>query len=162
MLKLYKVLGSGVRGDICYVFRQPFEDEAFYDDWIYATFNPAKLNYSELVYKVFPAYVLAFKAYRADISDDKFIDLDGDKGRVEKRKRFYRLGPVTYMADWLCQRALGIDPETVVKRLSGYVEDVRAADSGVYIVITSEVMPTEKLDPLCWETKARLVGKSKE
>jgi hypothetical protein len=158
MLKLYKVLGAGVRGDLLYTYRQPFEDKGSNDDWVRATYNPAKLNHRELIYDVLPQYVKAFRAYRANITDDKFMDIDGSKALVNTRYAIYRLDPVTFMSNWLCERALKMDAATVAKKLEGHVEDVRVADDGVYIVITSEVMPTEKLDGLCWETKARLLG----
>jgi hypothetical protein len=158
MLKLYKVLGPGVRGDLMYISRQPFEDRNSNDDWVWATYNPAKLDRRGLVYDVLPQYVKAFRAYRASIFDDKFMDIDGAKNQINRRYSLYRLDPVTYMSKWLCERALKMGAATVAKKLSGHVEDVRLADDGVYIVITSEVMPTKKLDGLCWEAKARLLG----
>jgi hypothetical protein len=158
-LKVAKLLGKGLRGDLVYQFRRPFRDEASQDDYLNVVFNPTKINYKQLVSSVFLKYVGAFGGYYAEIADDEFIFMDYEARRqhgVDKRHGIYRLAPVAYIGQELCRRAFGITPEQVVDRLQGSVEEVRLALDGVFIVLTSEPLPAAQVDDLCWKAKALL------
>lgn len=158
-LKVAKLFGKGLRGDLVYQFRRPFRDDASQDDYLNMVFDPGKVNYQELVYTVLLRYVVAFGGYYAEISDDEFIFMDFDQRRqmgVDKRHAVYRIPPVCYLHRDLCIRALGMSPEKVVAQLKGKVEDVQEIHDGVFIVLTSKVLPTAEMDTLCWEAKSYL------
>jgi hypothetical protein len=117
------------------------------------------LDYRELVFEVFLRYVGAFAGYYAEISDDEFIFMDHERRRVlgvDKRRAIYRLPPVCYMHADLCAQALGLSPATVASRLTGKVEHVRGVMDGVFIVLTSKVLPTAEMDAICWHAKSYL------
>ena len=155
-LKVAKLLGKGLRGDLVYQFRRPFRDEASQDDYINVTFDPERIDYKQLVANIFLRYVSAFGGYYADISDDEFIFMDYDKRRelrIDKRHNIYRISPVSYLSKELCLKALGLTPDQVVERLQGKVEAVRTALDGVLIVLTSKALPTAEMDEICWKVR---------
>lgn len=160
-LKLSKILGPGLKGDLVYQLRRPFRDEAAHDDWLNMSFDPAKVRYEELVYSVFPRYVAAFDAYYGEIADDEFVFMDHAaraRLKVDKRKALYRIAPVSFLDDSFCRRALGMDIEAVEARLAGKVEKTSRIGAGILIVLTSQILPTESMDKLCWSVKQLLVG----
>ncbi|WP_395684136.1 hypothetical protein [Dokdonella sp.] len=104
-------------------------------------------------------YVEAFGGYYAEISDDEFIFIDHERRRqlgIDKRSAIYRLPPVCYMHKNLCLQALEVSPAEVVKRLRGKVEDVKETLDGVFVVLTSKVLPTAEMDAICWQAKSYL------
>jgi len=156
-LKVAKLLGKGLRGDLVYQFRRPFRDDASQDDFINIVFDPEKVDYQQLVATIFLRYVSAFGGYYAEISDDEFIFMDYDKRRElrsDKRHGIYRIPPVSYLSQNLCLKSLGLTPNQVVERLQGKVEDVRTALDGVLIVLTSKALPTAEMDEICWKVKS--------
>lgn len=158
-LKVAKLFGKGLRGDVVYQFRRPFRNEASQDDYVNVVFDPKKVDYQALVSKVFLQYVDAFDGYYADISDDAFIFMDHEQRRllgVDKRRAIYRLPPVCYMHKDLCLQAIGLSPAEVVWRLRGKVEDVKEVLDGVFIVLMSEALPTAEMDAICWQAKSYL------
>lgn len=160
-LRIGKLLGKGLRGDLVYQFRYPFHDGASDDDWLNIEFNPKKVNYRELIDSVVLKYVSAFDAYYAEIADDEFIFMDFEECRgIDKRHNLYRLPPVSYMRDDFCQRAFGVPPSILAQRVAGHVEEVRLVLGGIFIVLTTEVLPTEQMDRLCWKAKAYLTGQA--
>lgn len=162
-IKVSKILGNGLKGDLVYQLRRPFRDEAAHDDWMNVSFDPTRINYEELVYSVFPKYVSAFGAYYGEISDDEFIFMDHaarSRLKVDKRNALYRIAPVTFWDASFCRRAMRMDVETVEARLSGKVEKVSRLGSGILIVLSSQILPTEAMDKLCWSAKQLLIDGS--
>ena len=162
MINWTKMFGTkkGIGGHILYKFRSEFTDIAFYDDKIMLSFNPAKIDYRGLIDVAMPRYVAAFDGYYAEMTDQEFLHMD--KGKRQKgfdpRHHLHRLPPVSYMRRDFCARALGLTPEQVVGRLEGKIAVVREMLDGVVTVLTYDILPTEEMDRLCWEAKARLIG----
>jgi hypothetical protein len=160
-LKVSDLFGKGLAGRVVYQFRRPFRDDSSQDDWIDVSFNPAKIDYRQLIDQVFLDCAAAFDAYYADIADDEFIYMDFDRLRelgIDRRQGLYRLPPVSYLRLDFCQQALGLSPAGIVERLQGKVEVVREALDGVFIVLTSEILPTDEMDAACWRVKNLLSG----
>lgn len=154
-----KFLGKGIKGQVVYQYRRNFRGEAADDDWIDLTFNPSKVDYRALAYDFLPHYVEAFGGYMATISDNEFIYMDFEEKRrlkMDARSSIYRIDPISYFSDGLCERAFGLSAKQVMERLTGKVEDVRLGCGGVFIVLTSAVLPTPEMDKTCWEAKAHL------
>ena len=154
-----KLLGKGLNGALYYQFRRSFYDDASQDDHIDITFNPSKLDYAALIDQVLLGYAFSFDAYYAIIGDEKFIHMDFDKERelrIDRRSAIFRISPVNYFRKDLCMRALGLTPAQIVDRLQGNVETAREVRDGVFIVLTSDVLPTEEMDALCWTAKSHL------
>lgn len=151
--------GKGLGGYISYKYRHKFSDEAFHDDKIMLSFNPAKIDYRGLIDVAMPRYVEAFDGYYAEIFDRKFIQLDWGnfpKG-FDSRHHLYRLPPVCFMRRDFCARALNLTPAQIVERLTGKVAVAREMLDGVVIVLTYEILPINEMDRLCWEAKAHLI-----
>ncbi|MCG8448856.1 MAG: hypothetical protein MI725_04645 [Pirellulales bacterium] len=157
-----KLLGKGIRGQICYQFRYDFpEDIAMYDDFVDLSFNPERVDYKQLVCKILPVYIDAFDAYRARIYEEEFVHIDFDKERAfpgDNRNSVYRVTPVSFYDETLCQRAFHLTAAEIVERLSGKIEDVRLLHNGVYIIGSSEPLPLEEADRLCWDMKRWITG----
>lgn len=70
-VSLDKFLPKGIKGRIAYSLRSEryLEDDAQFDDSIFIEFSNAKIDYLDLLKRIFPAYVEAFGAYRAALHD---------------------------------------------------------------------------------------------
>jgi len=157
VLNVAKLLGKGLRGELVYQFRRQFSDESSQDDWINIIFNPGKIDYHALIYDAFLIYVSAFSAYYAEISDEEFIFMDFEHRKYNRRHAIYRIPPVCYMNKDFCARAFDLSPAQIVEKLRGTVEEVREVQNGVFIVLTSKVLPTAEMDVLCWQAKNQLL-----
>tara|TARA_B100000745_G_C20097845_1_gene375425 strand:+ start:205 stop:846 length:642 start_codon:yes stop_codon:yes gene_type:complete len=160
VLTISKCLPKGVRGEIVYQRRLPYDDKASNDDYISINFDPNKVEYKKLIEQIFPGYISAFQPYWANIYDEEFTFLDFTeirKQQIEARHQIYRISPVTYLHQNYTQRALGMTPEQVIKKLDGNVERVELISGGVYIILSSYPLPTEEMDKLCWKAKGFLM-----
>jgi len=139
---LGKMLKKKQKGDIIYVYRSSkLTDEGVDDDRVWLEFNPAKVDYQQLVYEALPLYISNFNAYLAQIYDDEFIDIDFDLSRGKNlREVIYRFYPVHYIDDQLCTRALGYNLYEMKERLEGNVEAILSIGRGLLIISTSLVM----------------------
>jgi hypothetical protein len=158
VLKPY--LRKGVTGRICYSARYPgLEDRASSDDYFVFDFSPRKQDYAHIVKHVFPSYVLAFEAYRAQIMDVRCYSSDFEaKRQVDDRHGVYKVFPVAYLDGELCARALQLSPEEVVLRLRGAVEEVSLLGGGVFIVARSQVVSVEEAAAVNSQLQAILRG----
>jgi hypothetical protein len=146
-----KLLGRGLSGDINYHYRGDLRDHASSDDFFYFVFNPEKIDFAYLVDVVFLQYVKAFDPYYAAITDQEFVHLDFEDNASlspNARNSLFRLGAVTYMKDDFCRRAWGMSAPELVQKLQGGVEHVCEAADGVFLVLTSKVLPLEELKAL--------------
>jgi hypothetical protein len=158
-LKLSKLVGPEIKGEVVYQFRRPFSNKASDDDWVNSSFNPAKVSLEEIAYVVFPRYIAAFDAYYAEISDDEFIFLDypeRSRRKIETRNSLFRLPPIAFLDAGLCSRALNKTIEQVVEKLTGKVEKVEELHGGVFIILSSKPQPTDVMDKVCWAARALL------
>jgi hypothetical protein len=158
-LGLGKYLGKGVQGDVYYQFRRRFRDEGSDDDFVDLTFNSAKVDFPTLAYEVFPKYVAAFDAYRAEIAHDEFSYVDYDTLREQRsdfRNAIHRVFQVCFFDKLLCLRALNLTPKEVMSRLRGSAEAVRLLHDGVHIIGRSAPMSFADADKLSKEWRMRL------
>jgi hypothetical protein len=129
-------------------------DAAQYDDFLSAEFDPDKVDFARLALEAFPAYVGAFQCYRAAIYSDataiadfpRIVEQSESTGKdVDGRDGVYRINPVNFFDRALCERAFGRTPQQIKNALAGHVERVELLYDGVYIVISSRVLPDEEL-----------------
>jgi hypothetical protein len=129
-------------------------DKAMYDDYLIAEFDPDKLDFARLALEAFPAYVGAFQCYRAAIYNQaqaiedwsQIVEQSQSTGKdVDGRDGVYRIHPVNFFDRELCQRAFGRTPEQIKDALTGHVECVELLYDGVYIVVSSRVLPETEL-----------------
>lgn len=165
-LSLDKVLGSGIKGRITYVYRglSCIEDSAQYDDSIFIEFYGDKVSSSDLI-KILPVYIQAFDCYRATIHNwsitrsdwPKVVDACNGTGKdVNGRDGVYRINAINYFDRELCHRAFGLSPEQIVKRLDGKVESVSLLNDGVFIIYCSRPMSREEHENINAEVRALL------
>ena len=149
--------GKGIGGQIRYMFRHKFRDEAFHDDKIMLSFNPHKIDYRGLIDVAMPRYVQAFDGYYAEMTDQTFLYLDFDNpGNLDPRHNLFRVPPVSYMRSDFCTRALGLTPSLIVERMQAHVAVAREMLDGVILVLTYDALPTEEMDRLCLSARKRL------
>jgi hypothetical protein len=146
-VSLDKMLPSGVKGRISYALRSQkyLEDDAQFDDVLFIEFSSAKVDYSDLLKKVFPAYVEAFGAYRAVLHDWSITRsdwpavvaaCDATNKDVNGRDGVFRINAANYFDKELCLRAFGKSPRQVVDCLKGHVEEVSEFAGGVLVFIS--------------------------
>ncbi|MGX5174224.1 hypothetical protein ACUR5C_09415 [Aliikangiella sp. IMCC44653] len=149
IVDLNKVLGKGLKGEIVYQLRSKeyLRDTAQYDDNLAIEFNPEKVDFSDLVQRVFPMLVDAFESYRATIYDKTLARSDWmdivkqvrETGRdVNGRDGVYRINAVNYFDKELCQRSFTLSPEQIVERLDSKVEAVSLLNDGVLLIYNSK------------------------
>ena len=165
-LAMKRHLGRGVQTPyLTYQYRHCFGDDmAMYDDNLTMFINPKRVDYRSLVLEAFPRYVAGLRAYIGSIGDEEFIFVDQEKLEekdltLHTRSEVDRVWPVSFYDDEFCQRAFGLSPKAVAKRLKGKVEQVSNMSNGVYIVGSSKVLEFEEADRLCWQMKAWIEGK---
>lgn len=169
IVSLNGALGKGLKGEIVYQLRNEsyLRDEAQYDDSFAIEFNAKKVNYSDLVLKIFPKFVTAFESYRATIYEKSMARLDWanivresrNSGRdVNGRDGVYRINAVNYFDRELCRRAFSLLPEQVVDCLKGKVESVSLLGDGVLLIYSSELMENRDLEKIDSELRSLLHG----
>ena len=165
VLSLRKFFGKGVYSPyLVYPYRADLWDMAMDDDHFTMFINPKRVDYRSLVLEAFPKYVASLGAYVGCIGDEEFIFLDQERLQEQQRtlhtrSEVDRVWPVSFYDDEFCQRAFGLSPKGVAKRLKGKVEQVSNMSNGVYMVGSSEVLEFEEADRLCWQMKAWIEGK---
>ena len=165
-LAMRRHFGRGVQTPyLTYQYRYSFgADMAIYDDHFTMFINPKRVDYQSLVLEAVPQYIMGLRAYLGRVGDEEFIFADQER-RQEKgvtfsaRSEVDRVWPVSFYDEELCQRAFGLSPKAVAKRLQGKVEQVSNICNGVYIVGSSKVLEFEEADRLCWQMKAWIEGK---
>ena len=134
-----------------------------WDDFFDMAFNPKKVDYEQLVIRVLPRLIIAFDAYYAELGDREFVYMDFDAARAaglgDTRHGIYRVYPVSYFDNVLCQRAFGISAGDVVTRLTGCAERAELVNGGAYVIGSSKPLELEEADKLCWAMKDCITGK---
>ncbi|QKF50570.1 hypothetical protein [Pseudomonas graminis] len=155
-VSLDKVLPKGIKGRIVYSLRSEkyLEDDAQFDDSLFVDFSIAKTDYSDLLKRVFPAYVQAFGAYRAALHDWSVTRsdwpavvaaCDATKKDVNGRDGVFRINAVNYFDEELCLRAFGKSPQQIISCLKGHVEEASELDGGVLIVVSYTPLSTSEI-----------------
>jgi hypothetical protein len=149
-----------IGGYISYLFRGDtyLKDHAQYDDLMIVEFDPEKIDFAYVAQTALPAYVQAFKAYRATIILDEDLALDDWDFICEANKEtgldingrdgVYRISSVNYFDRELCHRAFGLEPEEIVERLKSKVELVYVLEEGVLLIVSSKLLNREEIEPI--------------
>lgn len=166
---LDKWLPKGVKGRISYALRNEkyLEDDAQFDDSLFVEFSNAKVDYSDLLKRIFPAYADAFGAYRAALHDWSVTRsdwpavvaaCDATKKDVNGRDGVFRINAANYFDKELCLRAFGKNPQQVVSCLQGHVEEVSELAGGALIVVSYTPLSTSEITTAGERLKELLVG----
>ena len=166
---LDKWLPKGVKGRISYAFRNEkyLENDAQFDDSLFIEFSNAKIYYSDLLKRIFPAYADAFGAYRAALHDWSVTRgdwpavvaaCDATKKDVNGRDGVFRINAANYFDKELCLRAFEKTPQQVVSCLQGHVEEVSELAGGALIVVSYTPLSTSEITTAGERLKELLVG----
>ncbi|MBC8787411.1 hypothetical protein [Pseudomonas fluorescens] len=168
-VSLDKFLPKGIKGRIAYSLRSEryLEDDAQFDDSIFIEFSNAKIDYLDLLKRIFPAYVEAFGAYRAALHDWSVTRsdwpavvaaCDATKKDVNGRDGVFRINAANYFDEKLCLRAFGKSPQQIINRLKGHVEEASELAGGVLIVVSYTPLTTSEIATAGERLKELLVG----
>ena len=155
-VSLDKQLPAGVKGRLTYALRsQPYlEDDAQFDDTLFIEFAGNKLDYSDLLERVFPAYISAFGAYRATLHDwsvtrsdwPVVVDACEATGKdVNGRDGVFRINAANYFDQELCVRAFAKTAQQIVECLNGHVHKVAEFEGGVLIIVSDSPLSSDEL-----------------
>ncbi|CAM3204404.1 MULTISPECIES: hypothetical protein [Pseudomonas] len=168
-VSLDKFLPKGIKGRIAYSLRSEryLEDDAQFDDSIFIEFSNAKIDYLDLLKRIFPAYVEAFGAYRAALHDWSVTRsdwpavvaaCDATKKDVNGRDGVFRINAANYFDEKLCLRAFGKSPQQIINCLKGHVEEASELAGGVLIVVSYTPLTTSEIATAGERLKELLVG----
>ena len=168
-VSLDKFLPKGIKGRIAYSLRSEryLEDDAQFDDSIFIEFSNAKIDYLDLLKRIFPAYVEAFGAYRAALHDWSVTRsdwpavvaaCDATKKDVNGRDGVFRINAANYFDEKLCLRAFGKSPQQIINCLKGHVEEASELAGGVLIVVSYTPLTTSEIATAGERLKKLLVG----
>lgn len=168
-VSLDKFLPKGIKGRIAYSLRSEryLEDDAQFDDSIFIEFSNAKIDYLDLLKRIFPTYVEAFGAYRAALHDWSVTRsdwpavvaaCDATKKDVNGRDGVFRINAANYFDEKLCLRAFGKSPQQIINCLKGHVEETSELAGGVLIVVSYTPLTTSEIATAGERLKELLVG----
>lgn len=168
-ISLDRFLPKGIKGRMAYSLRDEkyLEDDAQFDDSLFVEFSNAKIDYSDLLKRIFPAYVDAFGAYRAALHDWSVTRsdwpavvaaCDATKKDVNGRDGVFRINVANYFDKELCLRAFGKSPQQIMNCLKGHVEEVSELGGGVLIIVSYTPLSTSEITTTGERLKELLVG----
>lgn len=109
-------------------------DRPMFDDWFHIDWVPKPDNYSAFVAEVFPAYIAAFRPYRASVIPDELISKDFERERkLNGRYQVGRVYPVDFFDADLCRSAFDKPPRECVKLIRRCGVPVELFSGGVMI-----------------------------
>jgi hypothetical protein len=150
-------LKVGMKGAISYSARYAsgMTDKAMFDDVLTLEIDEQAVDYREFSTDVFGQVASCFSCYRASIIHDLDLDLDDYDQVVEisqssgidadGRDSVFRINPVNYFDEEMCQRAFRLGAGEVVDRLQDHVELVDCKSDGVLIVVTGDLVDRDNL-----------------
>jgi len=149
---LKEILGDIVcESHVAYRYRRNLSDDGYSDDDINIILRPARVDVKHLLYTVVPAYIAAFDAYSFACSDEQFIDIEALRPRPNPRHGVYRVGPVSFFDELLCQNAFGLRASEVVGLFTGRIENAAVLHNGAYLIGSSQVQRFEESQKLSKE-----------
>lgn len=168
-VSLDKFLPKGIKGRIAYSLRSEkyLEDDAQFDDSLFVEFSNTKIDYSDLLKRIFPAYVDAFGAYRAALHDWSVTRSDwpavvaacaATKKDVNGRDGVFRINAANYFDEKLCLRAFGKSPQQIINCLKGHVAEASELAGGVLIVVSYTPLSTSEITTVGERLKELLIG----
>jgi len=154
---LGKRIGAPAKALVSYRYRRALQDDGGDDDYIYIEFNSKRVNISDLVANVVPAYIEAFQPYDVRIQNEEFIFVDFDRSRFfNTRKAILRFDQVLFMDELLCRTALSMSCAEVMDRLVDMVESVTLMCGGVLIVARSSPITVDEGNAIDTAIRKRL------
>ena len=155
-LDLRRVLRHGLAGQLNYCPRLAgyvSRDYGASDDYIDFGLDTDKVDYASFCRETLPEIINIFRPYRADIStnhDVRMADYEITQRMFQETRRntsgrdlMYRIWPVSYMDDVLCQRSFGIGADEVVRRAAPECEQATLLCGGAFLIVTSEIIVDE-------------------
>ena len=154
-LDICECLIPGLLGYISYNSRplpQYVKDKAMDDDFMGIAVSPTKVDRAQFFGDTLPQILHVFEAYRAGFQTDKDAILDEDfdrkqelsdygRGRdIDGRDSVYRIWPVNYFDERLCQRAYGMSAAEVVRRAAPHCHSARLVNGGAYLIVTLDIV----------------------
>lgn len=149
----HDMLVEGLFGQMRYAARYPqynYRDEAMYDDHIIITLDTDKIDYANFCRNTILQIISVFQPYRINVETNKQLSLvdweiTSDISRrtgtnSNGRDGVYRIWPIAYYDDLLCQRAFKLSAEEVVERVAPECEHAELINNGAFLIVTSEVV----------------------
>jgi len=144
------------RGAISYCPRAAINaDHGMFDDVLTVCIPESVGTYRIFVEELFRPVASAFEVYRAGIYPDEDLDLDdfdqiADLSQrtgkdVDGRDGVFRVTPANAFDDQLCQRAFGLNPENVVRRVAPHAQFADVIDGRAFFVVTSRIVGRKDL-----------------
>ena len=133
-------------------------DDSEFDDRLILNYEISEDTYRDLVFLAFPRFVEAFRAYRGTIVLDEELALeDWDRivlacqhgaGDIDGRSGVFRIGAVNFFDEELSRRAFGLQPSEMVLRLQEHTEHASLLSGGLFLVVTTSLLPRNQLERL--------------
>jgi hypothetical protein len=172
ILDLRKALSTGLKGQqIVYAARLAGylnRDIAQSDDFLVFRLNTETANYKKFCSETLPRLIEIFQPYRGAVETDKDVrradmTIVREQSRqtdrdLEGRDSIFRIWPVNFFDDLLCQRSFGIGAEEVVRRAATECERAELLNGGAFLLVTSDLVVGNALDDLNARVMSRLVG----
>ena len=168
-LDLRKALQPGLSGQALYVPRFPAyvsKDVAQSDDFLNIRVDTDKANYTGFVRETLPRLIEIFGCYRAATETDEVVRRSDNAASRQQSKAtglnmsgrdgVYRIWPVCYFDELLCQRAFGMGASDVVARVAAECEHAETLNGGAFLIVTLNALTGPDLDPLNARVMARL------
>jgi hypothetical protein len=160
---------EGIGGQISYAPRFPGYvcDDAKSDDILLVYFDPSIIDTGAFCRDALPQMIKIFHPYIARFETDQEVALEDwdviqeqsqDFGRrLDGRHGVYRIWPVGFFDELLCQRAFGMYPAELVRRSEPECEFACVIDGGAFLIVTSELVTgQDALDELHERVLARI------
>ncbi len=150
-------LKAGLRGAISYSARYAtgMTDKAMFDDVLALEIDEQAVDYREFSTDIFQQVASCFNCYRASVVHDLDLDLDDYDQVVEisqssgidadGRDSVFRINPVNYFDEKMCQRAFRLGTGDVAARLQDHVELVECKGDGILVVVTGDLVDRDNL-----------------
>ena len=168
-LDMRKSLAPGLSGQIVYAPRIDgylSRDNAQSDDYIKLRLNSDLLNYEKFCEQIFPRLIDIFQPYRGGIETDSDVAMaDWDiiceqslatERDIDGRDSVFRIWPVVYFDNRLCQRSFGCSAEEVIERISGECQRAELRNGGAFLIVTTNLVTGDALDEINSRVMSRL------
>ena len=153
LLDLRRALRLGLAGQIRYCARfagYVSLDAGVSDDFLKFYMNTEKVDYASFCFEALPDIINIFTPYRVEVNTNTDVvmadweitrELSRETGKnLSGRDLMYRIWPVCYIDDLLCQRSFGIGAEEVVRRAAPECERATLLCGGAFLIVTSEIV----------------------
>jgi hypothetical protein len=134
--RINKVLGSGIKGDIIYGYREKMASQN--EDKIYIEFTPKKIDFTFFISNVFKKYIEFFKPYEASVYNQDVIFYDyGNRDKVDL-STFFRFHQIFFWDEEYCMRNLKISLFDLKAKISEFVEYSELFLNGIIVIVSSK------------------------